>query len=281
MPTTMEDVAAKVEAVEVEPKSGLALKSGMEKEKEKASEGEAKTAETIQEKPNCTNGAKTEEEKNEKTDPEKEPNGATFKEEEVPVEVEPKTGVSFAVRLEDGKQLKAGIATQTGLHKLTTPDYLTAGIYADNEKLKDLMRSKIGKAPSKPTKEIFQMVIDSDLGMMVRLVIVFSNLTMNMVRKNFDEGLGAAIKKLTGGKNEELTKKIMGEASDDIKLTSGSVIEISRFPGYVLQTKVKGEIVSKVESELLCRAFIYMYLGDDPFDKEAKEKFGASMLSLF
>ncbi|KAK4360786.1 hypothetical protein RND71_019738 [Anisodus tanguticus] len=73
----------------------------------------------------------------------------------------------------------------------------------------------------------------------------------------------------------------MGEASDDIKLTSGSVIEISRFPGYVLQTKVKGEIVSKVESELLCRAFIYMYLGDDPFDKEAKEKFGASMLSLF
>lgn len=44
---------------------------------------------------------------------------------------------------------------------------------------------------------------------------------------------------------------------------------------------VKGEIVSKVESELLCRAFIYMYLGDDPFDKEAKEKFGTSMLSLF
>lgn len=44
---------------------------------------------------------------------------------------------------------------------------------------------------------------------------------------------------------------------------------------------VKGEIVSKVESELLCRAFIYMYLGDDPFDKDAKEKFGASMLSLF
>lgn len=99
----------------------------------------------------------------------------------------------------------------------------------------------------------------------------------------------------------------MGEASDDIKLNSGSVIEISRLPGYVLQTKgkigsyqfhaincmpnltrhqlylnaVKGEIVSKVESELLCRAFIYMYLGDDPFDKEAKEKFGTSMLSLF
>lgn len=44
---------------------------------------------------------------------------------------------------------------------------------------------------------------------------------------------------------------------------------------------VKGEVVSKVESELLCRAYMYLYLGDDPFDKEAKEKFGMSLLSLF
>lgn len=29
----------------------------------------------------------------------------------------------------------------------------------------------------------------------------------------------------------------MGEASDDIKLTTGSVVEISRLPGYILQTK--------------------------------------------
>lgn len=34
--------------------------------------------------------------------------------------------------------------------------------------------------------------------------------------------------------------RVMGQASDDIKLTSGSVIEISRLPGYTLQTK--GEI---------------------------------------
>ncbi|XP_057482753.1 chalcone isomerase-like protein 1 [Actinidia eriantha] len=156
-----------------------------------------------------------------------------------------------------------------------------AGVYADNEKLKDLLRSKIGKAPAKPTKEMYQLVIDSNVGMLVRMVIVFSNLTMSIVRKNFDEGLGASIKKLTGGKNDELTKKIMGEASDDVKLTPGSVIEISRLPGYILQTKVMGEVVSTVKSELLCRAYIYLYLGDDPFDKEAKEKFGMSLLSLF
>ncbi|XP_031283672.1 fatty-acid-binding protein 1-like [Pistacia vera] len=73
----------------------------------------------------------------------------------------------------------------------------------------------------------------------------------------------------------------MGQASDDMKLPSGSVIEISRLPGHILETKVKGELISRVESELLCRAYINMYLGDDPLDKEAKEKFGTSMLSLF
>lgn len=51
------------------------------------------------------------------------------------------------------------------------------------------------------------MVIDNDVGMTVKMVIVYSHLTMSMVSKSFDEGLGAAIKKLTGGKNDELTKK--------------------------------------------------------------------------
>lgn len=81
-------------------------------------------------------------------------------------------------------------------------------MYADNEKLKTLVREKMGKPPTKPTKEMYQMVIDSDVEMVVRMVIVFSSLTMSMVRKNFDEGLGAAIKKLTGAKNDdELTKR--------------------------------------------------------------------------
>lgn len=43
---------------------------------------------------------------------------------------------------------------------------------------------------------------------------------------------------------------------------------------------VHGKVVNKLESEMLCRACIYLYLGDDPLDKEAKEKFGMFMLSL-
>lgn len=43
---------------------------------------------------------------------------------------------------------------------------------------------------------------------------------------------------------------------------------------------VKGELLSQMESELLCRAYIYMYLGDDAIDNDAKDKFGASTLKL-
>lgn len=82
------------------------------------------------------------------------------------------------------------------------------GIYGDNHKLKELLKSKFEKAPENPTKELYEAVIDGDVGLMARLVIVFPGLTMNMVRKNFDESLGAMIKKLNGGqKDDELAKR--------------------------------------------------------------------------
>ena len=42
-----------------------------------------------------------------------------------------------------------------------------------------------------------------------------------------------------------------------------------------------GEVATKVESELPCRAYIHMYQEDDALDKDAKDKFGMSLLSLF
>ncbi|KAK2661662.1 hypothetical protein Ddye_000236 [Dipteronia dyeriana] len=176
--------------------------------------------------------------------------------EKVAVKVEPKTGVSFPVKLDDGKQLIC-----VGLRKKSVPGIgikiYAFGIYADNENLKDLLRSMVGELPPKPTKEMYQVVVDCDVEMTVRMVILFPSLDMNMVRKNFDEVLGASIKKITGEKKNEITKKAMGQASDNIKLPSGSVIAISRLPGYIFQTK------------------------DDVFDKDGKEKVGMSLLSLF
>ncbi|KAL7100594.1 hypothetical protein ACP275_08G006600 [Erythranthe tilingii] len=277
MPTTVNEVAEKTEMLELDPKSGVALKPTTTTTKDDINVTAPQLTEKLTEVDETINKTAP---KEDKTDQKEEEPAAAVKDDDIPVQVEPKTGISFPVKLGDGKQLTAVGLRKKSMLGIGIKIY-GFGIYAENEKLKDILRTKFEKAPTKATKEMYQVVIDSDVGMMVRLVIVYSSLTMSMVRKSFDEGLGASIKKLTGGKNEQLTKMIMGEASDDVKLTPGSVIEISRLPGYTLQTKVKGEIVSTVESELLCRAYIYMYLGEDPFDKEAKEKFGASMLSLF
>nr|QTF65965.1 fatty-acid-binding protein [Dracaena cambodiana] len=164
----------------------------------------------------------------------KEGEGEVEVEENVKVEIKPKTGVAFPVKLADGKQLDSlGLRRKKGC------------------KLKELFKAKFGKAPSKPTKELYEAVIDSDIGMMVRLIIVFGGLTMNMVKKNFDEGLGASLKKLNG------------------------VIEITRLPGYTLQMKARRRVNCCAEP------ILNMYLGDDPFNKEAKESSGKLLLSLF
>ncbi|OWM71505.1 fatty-acid-binding protein 1-like [Punica granatum] len=200
-------------------------------------------------------------------------------EEQVGMEIDPNTGTSFPVKLEDGKQLNC-----VGLRKKSMLGFdikiYSFGMYADNEKLRDLLKSSFSDSPEKPTKEMYQKVIDSDVGITVRLVIMLPSIPAAMMRSP-DMELGAAIKKLGGGKEEKkLTKRSMGEATDNMKLTHGSVIETSRLPGYTLQTKVKGEVVSMIKSELLCRAYIYMYLGDEVLDKDAKDKFGTSMLKL-
>ncbi|KAL5718128.1 Chalcone isomerase-like protein 1 [Ranunculus cassubicifolius] len=263
----VQDVASKTEKLVVEEAKNAPKMEADESEMEAKMKNEKPLDEQITKVSKEENGTPKEEEKP--------------KEEVIAEEIEPKSGVSFPVKVADGKQLKTFGVRKKTLLGLGIKIY-SFGLYADNERLQEIMKSDIKTAPAKPTKEMYQKVIDSDVGMMVRMVIVYGSLTMNMVKKSFDEGLGASIKKLNGGKkDDELSTKVMAGASDSIKLSPGSLIEISKLPGFVLETKVKGEVVSKVESELLCRAYINMYLGDDPFDKEAKEKFGVSLLSLF
>ncbi|GLT52464.1 hypothetical protein SLA2020_258100 [Shorea laevis] len=203
--------------------------------------------------------------------------------EEVAVEVEPKTGVPFPVKLDDGKlQLNCVGVTRKSILGIGIKVY-AFGIYADNEKLKDLMKSKIGTAPPKPTKEMYDVVIESDVPMMIRISMTFSNISNTpRVKSLFADDIAGAIKKVNGGtRNDELSKMVLGPLSDNVKLKVGSLIEIYRLSGYVLQTKVMGELVSKVDSELLCKTMIYFYLGHDDLDKQAREKFGMSLLSLF
>ncbi|KAI3784682.1 hypothetical protein L1987_43785 [Smallanthus sonchifolius] len=170
------------------------------------------------------------------------------------VEVEQKTGVSFPLELSDGKELKAVGVRKKSVLGLPIKIY-SFGIYVDSQELMGVLKSKIGKAEANTTKEMCRIVIDNPVRITVKMVIV-----------SYYE--------------HDKPPRIMGEAKDGVKLTHGSELEITCLPGYVLETKVHGKVVNKFESEMLCRACVYLYLGDDPLDKEAKEKFGMSLLSL-
>ncbi|XP_039133586.1 fatty-acid-binding protein 1-like [Dioscorea cayenensis subsp. rotundata] len=158
-------------------------------------------------------------------------------EEEVKMEVEIKTGVSFPVKLNDGKQLNTMGIRKKKILALGVNIY-AFGIYADNMKLKEDLKAKFGKAPEKANKELYDAVINTDVGMTVRLVIVYGSLTMSMVRKNFDEGLGASLKKLNGGqKNEDLINKY--NTFSDLLYTYLAMIYISQIHIYKLYDNQK------------------------------------------
>ncbi|XP_062102914.1 chalcone isomerase-like protein 1 [Humulus lupulus] len=93
---------------------------------------------------------------------------------------------------------------------------------------------------------MYQLAIDGDFGLALKMVTTYSGLKMNMVKNNFGEIVG-----------ESMAKRMRS-----------------------LQT-MNRELVSRVESELLCRAHFRMYLKDDSIDKDAREMFRKSMLSFF
>ncbi|KAK9108215.1 hypothetical protein Syun_024226 [Stephania yunnanensis] len=175
-------------------------------------------------------------------------------------EIDPKAAAMAISAETEAKTIKKGNVAEEEVIRVETE--AKTGMYVDNNGMKEVLKGKMGdKPPTSPTNELYQLVIDSDVAITVKMVIVYGSLTMKMVKKNYDEGLGSSIKKLNGGrKSEELSSKVMGNASDDIKLPSGSEIEISRLPGYILQTKGKHkfvELINNISTVFITSAVIF------------------------
>lgn len=103
--STVDEVIAKTETAEIDPKTGVASESQNGAEKENGVEFKEANGNAEKDGVKCENGAKTvEEPKKEEANGERdgEVNGQV---KEVALEVEPKTGVSFPVKLDDGKML--------------------------------------------------------------------------------------------------------------------------------------------------------------------------------
>ncbi|KAL3697130.1 hypothetical protein R1sor_011206 [Riccia sorocarpa] len=197
--------------------------------------------------------------------------------------VEPKTGVVFPTASPDGQRLTGVGLRKKSIFGLKNITVYTYGVYADPDSLRTNLGDKCENLSSelvKTTSDLYDDVIEKDVGLTVRLVIVYGKLKISSIRNAFEDSIGSGLKKFSGEENKELLQSFTSAFTDDLKIPRGTTIDLTRLPGQVLQTKIDGREVGSVQSPLLCRALFDLYLGDDAFDKPARETMGSNLTEL-
>lgn len=161
-------------------------------------------------------------------------------------------------------------------------DVYEFGVYADDKDIKRCLSEKYGRFSAsqlKGNKEFTEDLLENDIPMTVRLQIVYSKLSINSVRSAFEESVGIRLQKYGGSDNKELLHRFTSQFKDEIKIPRGSVIHLTREKGHVLRTTIDGQEVGSIQSKLLCRSILDLYVGEDSFDKQAKEDIKFNMVS--
>lgn len=89
-------------------------------------------------------------------------------------------------------------------------------MYVDPASLKSELGEKYnGAAPEELYKDegFYNDVMDSDVGLTVRLMIVYGSLKIGSVRGAFEESVGSRIKKFGGSENRELLNRSLSSLS--------------------------------------------------------------------
>jgi hypothetical protein len=197
--------------------------------------------------------------------------------------VEPNTGVSFPSVLDETKQLAGVGVRKTSIVGPKSIRVYAFGLYVDENSLKENFVDKYGKmsvTELKDSKEFYEDVIGNDLNLTLRLEIVYGKLSIGSVRSAFEVLIGSRLRRFNGSQNKELLQRFTSQFKDEYKLSRGTKIHFTRLPGHVLQTKIGEQEVGLIQSPLLCRSLFDLYIGDYPFDKQAKEKIGVGLASL-
>ncbi|CAK7346585.1 unnamed protein product [Dovyalis caffra] len=201
----------------------------------------------------------------------------------LPSVVEAKTGASFpSVIFESRRLLGIGLRKKRILG-LKNIDVYAFGVYADADEVRNILGEKHGKlsvSELKERKEFKEGLMDGDICMTIRLQIVYSKLSIRSVRSAFEESVGSRLQKFGEQDNKELLQRFTSQFKDEYKIPRGSVIELSREHGHVLRTTINGMEMGSIQSKLLCRSILDLYIGEDPFDKQAKEDIESKLASL-
>lgn len=191
--------------------------------------------------------------------------------------VEPKTGVSFPSVLDGTRRLLGVGVRKKNVFGLKNIDVYAFGVYADDNDVKKLSEKY---SELKENKEVIADVLDQDVRMTVRLQIVYGRLSIRSVRSAFEESVGSRLRKFSGSDNKELLQRFTSAFKDEFKLPRGSIIDLSKEQGFVFRMKIDGKETGTIQSKLLCQAVFDLYIGEDPFDRRAKEDFELGLASL-
>ncbi|KAF3436291.1 hypothetical protein FNV43_RR23383 [Rhamnella rubrinervis] len=194
-----------------------------------------------------------------------------------------RTGVSFPSVLTDSQRLLGIGIRKKSILGLKNIDVYAFGVYADHNDVKKLLGDKYEKLSSSQlveNKEFNDDLLESDISMTVRLQIVYSKLSIRSVRSAFEESVGRRLQKFGGSSNGELLQRFTSQFKDEYKIPRGSVIGLSRERGHVLRTTIDGKEVGSIQSKLLCRSLLDLYIGEEPFDAQAKEDVKLNVASL-
>lgn len=198
--------------------------------------------------------------------------------------MESKTGASFPPVIEDSQTLLGIGLRRKSIFGLKNIDVYAFGVYADEDDVQKKLSEKYGNLSAselKGNKDFNEDVLASDINLTVRLQIVYSKLSIRSVRGAFEDSVGSRLQKFGGPNNNELLQRFTSQFKDDVKIPKGSVIELSREHGHVLRTKIDGEEMGSIQSKLLCQSVLGLYIGEDPFDQQAKENIMHKLAKVF
>ncbi|XXG48535.1 hypothetical protein AAC387_Pa02g2958 [Persea americana] len=189
--------------------------------------------------------------------------------------IDPKTGVSFPPVLNDSQRLLGIGMRKKSVLGLKNIDVYAFGVYADDNDIKKWFSKKYGKltvSELKENKNFYDEVLSQDICMTVRLQIVYGRLSIRSVRNAFEESVGSRLQKFGGSDNKDLLQRFTSQFKDEYRIPRGCIIDLSKDHGHILCTKIDGKEVGSIQSKLLCRSILDLYIGDEPFDRHAKEE---------
>ncbi|NP_001149585.2 chalcone isomerase [Zea mays] len=200
-----------------------------------------------------------------------------------PSSVEPRTGATFPTEAAVGRRLLGIGLRKTSVLGLKSIDVYAFGVYADDNDLKQQLKEKYSKfsvSELKGNGELINDALERDIPMTVRLQIVYGRLSIRSVRSAFEKSVGSRLQKFGGQDTKELLQSFVAVFKDEYKLPKGSVIELSRESNHVLKICIEGEEVGSIQSKLLCKSLLDLYIGDDPFDENAKDDIHENIASI-